>query len=394
MKLRWPFDARAAGISGAYLLNMSVSVAIVQNKLGIDGRSRVVVELIELLNKRGISPDVFVLIGKDLLQTLSNAFGKNKLDFRPCAVWAVRTLKGGTLPQQNLLNLLTRSTLRQYDVVINSNNTLAWLPVGPRYIHYIHVPPKAAMAYGRTIRQPLLWSLYSLPLRLLERLGPVHFDNATFLTNSEYTARLISDAYELSESDIVVIYPPTTQVDLSLLTRSSKERKGVVSLGNFGPHKRQLEQLQIASEIPDMKFTIIGGVANQSYFFQCQQFVLKYNIQNARLLPNVPHHVVREALSSALFFLHTKRFEPFGIATVEAISSGCVPLVHDSGGQREIVPILSLRFQDKDDAVARLKCLQAAPLDMMQKQLLAHIRQFSAEAFQKRMQDILDVVLC
>ncbi len=35
--------------------------------------------------------------------------------------------------------------------------------------------------------------------------------------------------------------------------------------------------------------------------------------------------------------LHPEKFEHFGITTVEAMSAGCIPVVIDKGGQKEII---------------------------------------------------------
>jgi glycosyltransferase involved in cell wall biosynthesis len=53
-----------------------------------------------------------------------------------------------------------------------------------------------------------------------------------------------------------------------------------------------------------------------------------------------------------LVFVFPARWEHFGIVTVEAIRAGLLPIVHDSGGQREIVPTKELRFSTVREMVA------------------------------------------
>jgi glycosyltransferase involved in cell wall biosynthesis len=69
---------------------------------------------------------------------------------------------------------------------------------------------------------------------------------------------------------------------------------------------------------------------------------------SCELAPNLSRAALKAALASAKIFWHAaglgesasdhpERSEHFGVATVEAMAAGCVPIVHNTGGQREIV---------------------------------------------------------
>ena len=101
---------------------------------------------------------------------------------------------------------------------------------------------------------------------------------------------------------------------------------------------------------------------------------------------------MKAALRGAAFFLHTMRDEPFGMSTVEAIAAGCIPVVHDSGGQREVVPLDHLRFRTVEEAVGIFEALLAQrpkALAETSRYLQNHIRQFSRDTFRGRMSKIL-----
>jgi len=51
-----------------------------------------------------------------------------------------------------------------------------------------------------------------------------------------------------------------------------------------------------------------------------------------KLLTNVPIDKFLEVLSRAKVYLHVMPYDHFGISVVEAMASGCVPVVHRSGG--------------------------------------------------------------
>jgi len=363
-------------------------VAIVQNKLGIDGRSRVVVEMIELLNQRGIQPDVFVLTGKNLSTLVKQVFDKPSLDFQVQSMLRLSTLKTATIMQEVVLNLLLRRKIRQYDVVINSNDSLSWWPAGPQYIHYIYLPPKATMAVSRPIHRQALWFLYRLLLWFLEDRAPIQLKGAILIAISKYTAELIKRYYGVPEDQIRVIYPPATRGKIV----EASPRQGVVSCGAFSPRKRQLDQLWIAKMLPDLPFVLLGAMTNSSYLKRCRNFVLENKLNNVTLVPDAPAHVVTQTLASSRCFLHTRQYEEFGIAIVEAIESGCIPIVHDSGGPREIVPIAELRYQNLEEAVERIHSLPNLPSDILPK-LQLHIQQFSSPVFQEHLGEIFDQVL-
>jgi len=75
--------------------------------------------------------------------------------------------------------------------------------------------------------------------------------------------------------------------------------------------------------------------------------------------------------------------EHFGMTTGEAIDSGAIPFVHDSGGQREIVVDERLRLRD-GEFFAKFEVLSAASdetLSTIRWALNPHVRRFSREVF-------------
>jgi glycosyltransferase involved in cell wall biosynthesis len=154
------------------------------------------------------------------------------------------------------------------------------------------------------------------------------------------------DCYPILQfQSIPVIHPP---VDISSYSfhKSQSRQHSVISLGRFAPDKKQLEQIKLAQSMPNLDFHIVGFVNNKNYFNQCEEFVRLNQMKNVTLHPNTTHAQVIELLGRSKFFLHVLADEPFGITAVEAIAAGCIPLVHDSGGQRETVPVSELRYKD------------------------------------------------
>jgi hypothetical protein len=66
------------------------------------------------------------------------------------------------------------------------------------------------------------------------------------------------------------------------------------------------------------------------------------------------------------------------MTTVEAIAHGALPLVHNSGGQREIVPFADLRFEDQEmfEQFDRILSMPNAEQNQLRLKLTRHIQQF------------------
>ncbi|HSP38782.1 MAG TPA: glycosyltransferase [Frankiaceae bacterium] len=171
------------------------------------------------------------------------------------------------------------------------------------------------------------------------------------LANSEYTREWIRRLWS-RETD--VLYPP---IDVSRLTPTAERGRTVLTVGRFfapglGHAKRQLEMvgwfgdLARSGRLPGWTLHVVGG---------CEDSQLPYLEQVRRaaeglpveLHPNASRGEVAELLSTASVFWsatgygesakHPWAAEHFGMTTVEAMAGGCVPVVIDRAGQKEIV---------------------------------------------------------
>src|SRR5919199_819625 len=140
-------------------------VAIIQNQVGIDGRSRVIGEIVAALNELDVTPDVF---------TLSTAAQRRGwldvlMEGRPlrCEFPGEPRLPlvRGYAYQTVAHNWLMRKTLRDYDLIVNSNDFLGFLPPNVRCLHYFHFPLRASFGVMpryrrrslRAVAKPARW---------------------------------------------------------------------------------------------------------------------------------------------------------------------------------------------------------------------------------------------
>jgi glycogen(starch) synthase len=71
-------------------------------------------------------------------------------------------------------------------------------------------------------------------------------------------------------------------------------------------------------------------------------------------------------------------YEPFGLVALEAMASGCLCVVADTGGLREVVPVdgtVGLRFPSRDATALRGVLERVLTDDASRRQLVAEARE-------------------
>jgi glycosyltransferase involved in cell wall biosynthesis len=133
---------------------------------------------------------------------------------------------------------------------------------------------------------------------------------------------------------------------------------------------------------PEATFVLIGRLSHSSV-----SDLIRTRAQELQL-PLTVHidateEVKEEVLGSSRFYLHAKQFEHFGIALVEALALGCIPFVHNSGGQVEIVTPEILRYTSGDELpekVAQL-CSSASARQEIYRNLSAKLASLQPNGF-------------
>jgi glycosyltransferase involved in cell wall biosynthesis len=329
-------------------------VAISQPFVILGGRLQVILGIVKALNSLGIEPDILTLGTSFDPQEVKSNYGQNlRLNFHQ----VLRFFPWKFLPQDYqilVFNFMLKFLRKDYELLIDSGNSQIFLPKKKNILSYIHFPRESRIfkSSGKIERPVSIRSIFNFLstrfLRFVYRVADKNIDHA-FICNSQFTQQALQDCFpDLKPESIQVIYPP---VDISSYTpkQSLTRQKSVISLGRFSPDKKQLGQLKIAQLLPDLDFHLVGFVNNASYFTRCEEFISANQLRNVTLHPNTSHAQVVELLARSKYFLHILEDEPFGITAVEAIAAGCIPLVHDSGGQRETVPLAELRYKQLSD---------------------------------------------
>lgn len=229
------------------------------------------------------------------------------------------------------------------------------------------------------------------------------------LANSAYTRDWISTLWNRHSE---VLFPP---IEVQRMSPAQTRQKVILSVGRFfapgfGHSKRQLEMINIFGELvrsgqlPDWKLVIIGGCeeSQRPYLATVRDAAVGLPVE---IHDNAPRSLVEEQMSSAALFWSATGLgentdkrpwtnEHFGMTTAEAMAGGCVPVVIDRAGQREIVRQGIDGFRWADPRECRIRTAQLAADEGLRQRLSVAARQrvneFSDAVFAERWRQLAE----
>ena len=220
---------------------------------------------------------------------------------------------------------------RDHDVVLNMSGDIICLAEDAAYVNAL--PLKAAFDYQEILpRRNFLWRFgskaYGLFLGTQNKLNQGRF----LLTNSSFNAVMIKKYFGRSA---VVVYPPVDVVALKHASEDVKTENIVVSVSRFRLGKNLEWIPRIAKNVQNAKFLIVGSrdKASTTAIGEISSVSHGMCVENrVELVVDRPFSDILGTLRRAKILLQTQRTEAFGMAVVEAMAAGCVPLVPRDGG--------------------------------------------------------------
>lgn len=249
-----------------------------------------------------------------------------------------------------------------FDIFINNtyrSKAQNRAPVGLYYVLFPGPPKTASQQVGqlftrtlaaatRPARRGRVHTVHQALERRTERRDWVG-SYTSFLSDSMFTQKWVS---RLWGAPSTVLYPPV-HLELSPGAKSNS----IASVGRFfdpkfGHCKHQLELVKAFLELErsgtsDWRLELVGGAdaASRDYALAVRRSAHGHQIG---VHFNAPRSLVRETLAAASMYWHGSGFgedaerhpdhlEHFGIAVVEAMAAGAVPIVFGAAGPAEIV---------------------------------------------------------
>lgn len=229
--------------------------------------------------------------------------------------------------------------------------------------------------------------------------------NQTLVCNSHFTASIIASRLKHRTR---VLYPPLRRPIVK-----TQKKPMIVSVGRFGAalNGKQQEKLLEAfriflTQVPQVNYTLVLIGTATSKEAEAQLHSLRALAKNSpvEILPNCPQETKDQILSQAQFYWHAtgmgqdprknpEKVEHFGIAIVEAMSAGCVPVVTNAGGPVEIITpidptLLVSSPQEMATTTARIAASQAE-YDLLSSACQRRSLDFSLQTFSTTLNDLV-----
>ncbi len=245
---------------------------------------------------------------------------------------------------------------------------------------------------------------YQIPFTKINQFSLVNklklFSIKHIVVNSQFTKKVIDKTLGITRSKI--LYPP---VDVDAFKNKVKKEKIILNVGRFtSPSHSKRQDVLISSfktlydqGLKDWKLILAGGKFGQdSNLEDLKKLALGYHID---FVTNPDFAELKELYAKASLYWHAAGFEVdevinpeavehFGITTVEAMSAGCVPLVINKGGQKEIVgPDVGYLWDNPNQLIEQTKLLTNNPAKL-NRLALASVQlagKFSIQSFRKQL---------
>src|SRR6267143_992392 len=235
-----------------------------------------------------------------------------------------------------------------FDIVLSTQD-IGYVPsTRAHVVQYCYFPEY--FSHLQTGSASPVWRLYYRPASAYyrDRVRRVRI----LLSVSDFTRGFVEKKWE---RDSRTVYPPCPVEAFSELSKVQPRENLVVTVGRIVPEKRFHLFVELARIVPKTRFVAIGSLSDDaSTYFERLKRTAPENISFVLS----PLRKVKDLLGRAMAYVHCAENEHFGITIVEAMAAGCVPIVHDSGGPREIVTSdVGFRWNNLLTAAGQLKML-------------------------------------
>jgi glycosyltransferase involved in cell wall biosynthesis len=223
-----------------------------------------------------------------------------------------------------------------YDAYVVSDDIPTCI-INRRGVCYMHYPHAArlnfkeyvAIKYKATLHGRLAWKIHKA---LFPRLYSVNRKPEEWLliANSLVTRRHAAETFYVDIEDIILLNPPVASRAINEMWRTfSLEKEDlVVCVGRFELEKHFSEVLYALARLKKkimVKLSLIGFAYDES---SIRRVIRALGLEKCvELLVNAERKALIDKLLRAKAIVHPTPHEPFGIAVVEGMAAGCIPVV-------------------------------------------------------------------
>ena len=318
-----------------------MNIAILHNNLNKwGGGEKVSLTVIDELSKQGHAVTVYTL-KKPEINKINEYYGMNLDKNIEFIHYDLKILHRAYYADYLLSRKLSK--LDEFDIIIDTSSN-GFYPINnqnSKTICYVHFPMHQKP-------DSLLLKIYSS--LIYHKIGHKYKNYDSIIVNSNFTREYLEKNYIINSDIIDIIYPPTTIIHPPKNNKQLLNAKEdiILVVGRFAPDKKILFLMRQFKEILKSYPTYKMHIAGTPTPYHCNYY--KNMIAAAKGYPIKLHPQISKIELDKLYkksriYWHAKGygesdpilFEHFGITTVEAMNNGCIPIVINKGGQKEIV---------------------------------------------------------
>jgi glycosyltransferase involved in cell wall biosynthesis len=209
-----------------------------------------------------------------------------------------------------------------------------------KVVCYVHYPHAARLKFGehvvskyrRSIKGRIQWWAHA-------RIFPSYYpteqisDKWLLVANSRVTMEHALKTFNLEPIMITSLSPPVASASINMLRKKSHVQKEdlAVCIGWFEPLKGFSDVVNALSLIEDKdrpRLRLIGFEGDKTYLRELIKSIEILGVRSrVELLLNAERNTVVNSILKAKVIVHPAAREHFGIAVVEGMAAGCIPIV-------------------------------------------------------------------
>jgi glycosyltransferase involved in cell wall biosynthesis len=193
-----------------------------------------------------------------------------------------------------------------------------------------------------------------------------------------------------------IIYPPVNNSP-SFHREFEKKENIVITLGVVSPNKYHGVVIDAFSRVRSGKLIVMGALVDNRYLSFLFKKIKTLNLENRVYIAyNVPENIKWNILLKSKALAHAKRFEPFGIAVAEAMSTGTIPIVYKGSASGSWIDIIDrgrygLGFESVEELKEKIEyvlTLGQEDLKYFMEKCIERARAFSLNKFKEKLLNV------
>ncbi len=281
----------------------------------------------------------------------------------------------------NLLKSLIFKMKCDYLIDPFSNSVLPWLNA----VYFQGIPWFVMPSYGLS-----KYAFAPYKLFLKDHRSAARSNDPILITCSNFVAKTITRSTGYS---VNVLNPPVS--DFFKFTGDlSTKTDDIVTVTRISRDKQPKSLIDILKLLPESyTLTIVGSCMipqEANMLYELKQHIARLGLQKrVKLVINVSRTKQKEILQNAKIYLHPfVKLEAFGISVTESMYAGCVPVVPDFGGPKEIVK-KELRYTSIEQAAEIVTNVLASWTEKAALEAVNSAKKYSKINFERNLVEIL-----